>query len=332
MKKYPRSILVATNHLKDLGGSETFAYTLIGELKRLGFEVEYFTFYKGLVSDKIENDLGAGFMSKKKYDLILANHNSCVKYLVNRGFIIQTCHGVFPELEQPSSYAHKHVAISKEVQEHLQHKHIKSKIILNGINLERFKAAVPLQSELKTVLSLCHSDEANQMIAASARELGAAFIYLNKYENPGWNVEQLINQADLVVGVGRSAYEAMACGRPVVIFDSRSYYPACGDGYVKEILEESILKNCSGRYYGHSFTIPALTAELKKFKKEDGAFFREFALKNLNITNSVLEYIRYFGERQPLSLKRGWLWAKRLIKGPALRKRMIKRYELEAGI
>ncbi|MBO9619415.1 MAG: glycosyltransferase family 4 protein [Niabella sp.] len=331
MKKYPRTILVATNHLKDPGGSETFSYTLIGELKRLGFDVEYFTFYKGLVSEKIENDLGVAFMSRNKYDLILANHNSCVKYLVNRGFIIQTCHGIFPELEQPTSYAHKHVAISKEVQEHLQKKHIKSKIILNGIDLERFKSNRPLQTEVQTILSLCHSEAANQMIAASAGEMNATFIYLNKYENPGWNVEQLINKADVVVGVGRSAYEAMACGRPVVVFDSRSYYPACGDGYVKEILEDSIIKNCSGRYCGHTFTVPALTAELKKFKKEDGAFFREFALKNLNITNAVLEYIRYFGERQPLSLKRGWLWMKRIVKGPALRKRMAKRYKV-AGI
>ena len=58
-------ILVANNYLNNFGGSETFTYTLIEELLKRGFEVEYFTFEKGLFSDKIEKDLAVALCLKK---------------------------------------------------------------------------------------------------------------------------------------------------------------------------------------------------------------------------------------------------------------------------
>ena len=113
------NILVANNSLDRLGGSETFTFTLIEELVRRGFSVEYFTFNFGLVSSKIENQLKVSFCTRKKYDLILANHNTCVEHLYKYGFIIQTCHGIFPKLEQPSSKSNLYVSVSTEIQNHL---------------------------------------------------------------------------------------------------------------------------------------------------------------------------------------------------------------------
>ncbi len=95
-------ILVATNHLKSIGGTETYSYAIIEELKSRGLNVEYFTFHKGLVSEKIERDLKVSFMKKRNYDLILANHYTTVDRLFGKGFIIQTCHGIFPPLERPN--------------------------------------------------------------------------------------------------------------------------------------------------------------------------------------------------------------------------------------
>ena len=39
---------------------------------------------------------------------------------------------------------------------------------------------------------------------------------INKYTNPVWKIEELMRESDLVVSLGRGAYEAMACGCPVV--------------------------------------------------------------------------------------------------------------------
>lgn len=63
-------ILVGNNHLQKTGGTENYTYTLALELKRLGHEVEYFTFEKGEISDKLEQQ-GVPFMSWEYYDLML---------------------------------------------------------------------------------------------------------------------------------------------------------------------------------------------------------------------------------------------------------------------
>lgn len=289
-----KTILVANNHLKKVGGSETFTYTLIEALLKKGYEIEYFTFFKGEVSQRIERDLGVGFMSKKKYDLILANHNTCVNYLSKKGITIQTCHGIFPKEEQPTKYADGHISISKEVKDHLKGLGFNSEIIVNGINCERYNIKKPINTELKNVLSLSQSELANDKIMAACKALGLQFSKFNKNENPVWHVEDMINEADLVLGLGRSAYEAMACGRALVVFDERAYFQSYSDGYMTtSLIEKCVENNCSGRYSKLEFTTEDLIEAFKKYKKEDGDALRTLALTNFNIDIQVDKYLKY---------------------------------------
>jgi len=321
---FVKHILVANHHLDKVGGTESYTYAMVEELVKREYQVEYFTFFRGEVSRRLEQDLSIRFMSRKKYDLILANHNTCVNYLFDKGFIMQTCHGVFPELEQPSPNADAYVSISEEVKKHLQQLGYTSRVILNGINLERYRPVQPLHSRLSCVLSLCHSAMANTALEKACEGMGAKLIIVDKYNNPVWEVEQKINEADLVVGVGRSAYEAMACGRPVIIFDHRDYYPSCGDGYVRDMIGDSIRNNCSGRYSNRSYTAPELERELRKYDPADGAFFRKFAEDRLDIRNSITEYLEHFRDAwrnvttvSIAYLRRMWLcrkWRKKLKK------------------
>lgn len=289
-----KTILVANNHLKRVGGSETFTYTLVEALIKKGFEVEYFTFFKGEVSQRIERDLDVKFMSKNKYDLILANHNTCVNYLSKRGVIIQTCHGIFPKEEQPTKYADGHVGISKEVKDHLKTLGFNSEIIVNGIKCERYNIKKPINTELKSVLSLSQSEPANDKIMAACQALGLQFSKFNKNENPVWHVEDMINKVDLVLGLGRSAYEAMACGRAVVVFDERAYFQSYSDGYMTpDLVKKCVENNCSGRYSKLEFTTKDLIEAFKKYKKEDGDALRALALTDFNIDIQVAKYLKY---------------------------------------
>ncbi|ADF51441.1 UDP-Glycosyltransferase/glycogen phosphorylase [Zunongwangia profunda SM-A87] len=290
-------ILVATSHLNRLGGSVTFTYTLIEELKeRSNIDVEYFTFEKGIVSDRIENELGVNFKSRNNYDLILANHNTIVEKLYSLGFIIQTCHGIFPSLEQPSFLSDAYVVISQEILNHVGKIDKPIKLIYNGINLKRFREIRPVSKKLKTILSLCQSREANQFIKEICDDIGCNFSESNKYVNPVWGIEELINDADLVIGLGRSAYEAMSCNRPVVIYDKRSYFPEFGDGYISQNLGLSLIKNCSGRYFKKKITKNELRLEILKYDPLDGVFLRTFAEKELDISKNVDEYLRFWKE------------------------------------
>lgn len=286
-------ILVTNNQLDNVGGSETFTFTIIEELVRLGHKVEYFTFKTGFVSEKIEKILGVKFMSESSYDLIFANHNTTVEKVFKKGFTIQTCHGIFPKLEQPNSKANAFVSISQEVQDHLARLGFPSILIHNSINLDRFFPTNKINNSLKTVLSLCHSNKANSFVENACKELDINYIQAFKYDKPEWDIEKFINQADLVVGLGRSAYEAMSCGRPVVIYDDRRYFSSCGDGYVKDILGLSLKNNCSGRYTNQKFDKNSFKLELLKYNANDSTYFRRFAEKELNVCINISKYIDY---------------------------------------
>lgn len=288
-------ILVASHSLKTLGGSETFTYTLLEELiKRKNLNVEYFTFHKGIVSNKIDTVLKVPFFTNGKYDLIFANHFTSVDFLYKKGFVIQTCHGIYPKLEQPSENANAFVSISQEVQGYLADKGFSSKIILNGINTNRFQPNRPIATKLANVLSLCHSKEANHMVKLACKQMGLNYLQAYKYDNPIWEVEKLCNKADMVVGLGRSAYEAMSCGRPVVSFDKRRYFPSYGDGYLPENLGLSVLNNCSGRYFKNKYSVNDIMKEFNKYSKVDGNKMRNFALRELNISTNVDKYFDYW--------------------------------------
>lgn len=297
MKKV-KSILVANNHLVQTGGSETYTYTIIKELLARGFDVEYFTFIKGDFSLRMEKEIGVKFQSKKKYDLILANHNACVEALMGFGFIIQTCHGVYPQLEQPSVCANFHVAISLEVQNHLAIKGFVSVVIMNGIDTSKFYSKKSVNKELKNVLSLCQSEDANKFLQRVCDTLGINLMYLNKDKNPIWNVEDVINKADLVVGLGRSVYEAMACGRPVIIYDNRAYSESFADGYVVHKLATSLSHNCSGRFYKLKLTEEMMIEEFEKYNSMDGEILKKNILDDMTIQLAVDKYLNLFDSLQ----------------------------------
>lgn len=285
------TVLVANNHLAKTGGTENYTLALASALLKQRCLVEYFTFEKGLISDKLEG-MGINFMSKKKYDLILANHNTTVDVLYKYGFIIQTCHGIYPELEQPSSRADLFVAISEEVSRHLERKGFKATIINNGIDCDRFRIINPINGSVKSVLSLCQGNEAGELVAKICKNKNYKYLQANKFTDNIYSIEVLINQADIVIGIGRSLYDAMACGRPVISYDSRSYSEDLGDGYLNDTnIRDSLKCNCSGRSFRLHFNEESLSAEIDKYNTNDGVFFREFALKNLNVNLNAKKYL-----------------------------------------
>ncbi|MCY1720174.1 hypothetical protein OU798_07460 [Prolixibacteraceae bacterium Z1-6] len=290
--------LLITNHwLKKLGGSETFTYTLVKAAKEFGFDVDLFTNHAGIVSERIEKDFGVKQQLSDSYDLILANHNSTIKHCVNRGPIIQTCHGIFPQLEQPSEWAQAHVAISEEVKNHLVNLlgfNRPIKVILNAVDTNRFKDRTVLAPRIRSVLSLSHSDVLNKQLHAIFTRKGIQFKTLNKYKNPVWEVQKEIWQNDLVVSLGRGAYEALACGRPVLVIDHRPYIKkTLADGMVTpQNIDEYVKCNFSGRYRNHQPALPQfITRELELYNDNNQIYYRQWAVENVNYITNFQKYI-----------------------------------------
>ena len=310
-------ILLANNHLMKTGGTENYIYALAVELKRRGHDVEYFTFKKGRISDLIERE-GVGFMTGGRYDLILANHATCIRKLHLHGFIIQTCHGIAPRLEQPHAFADYHVSVTEEVKGHLLAKGYESEVILNGIDCRRFAPVKPISPTLTSVLSLCQSDELNAFLKGCCEDAGLRFMSLNKHTDDVWEVEKRINEVDMVIGIGRSLYDAMACGRCVISYDRRSYMNEdVGDGYLTaDNVEQSIARNCSGRSFRKRFNAEEFVAEMMRYNPADGEWARAYALSSLNIEKVVDAYLAICEGRHRVPL-----WRKLLRKIGVLRKR-----------
>ena len=73
------NILVGNNTLSNLGGSETYVYTFILELKKRGYNVEAFSGTDlGLVANKLEKQgITCNLVpSKKEYDIIILLNNN----------------------------------------------------------------------------------------------------------------------------------------------------------------------------------------------------------------------------------------------------------------
>jgi glycosyltransferase involved in cell wall biosynthesis len=294
-------ILVANQELARTGGSENFTYAMIEELLRLNHDVEYFTFAKGKdkngVSQRIES-LGVPFMRQKEYDLILASGNNAVRHLSPCGFVIDTMHGVLPDVEEPSVFADLYVSVSPYIRDYYREQGFQSKVIMNGINCKRFRPfeGKELNKQLTKVLSLCQGDESNKFIAHCCKKIGVGFKKLDKLVDNKWDIENDINDADLVVGIGRSLYDGMACGRAVISYDKRSYRDKGheGDGYLtKDNIHKSMYRNCTGT---SAFTEEQFIAELRKYNPDDGHDMRAIALEALNVEKTVQEYLRYFNE------------------------------------
>lgn len=290
-----KNILIGNYHLHLLGGSESFTYALGRELAERGYNVDVFSFRRGIVSEKMKPF--ARIVKRKAlrhmYDLAILSHNATVQRMRRRAYcIIQTCHGVHSSLEQPSKYADLHVAVSPEVHDHLLNQGFQSTVIYNSVDCDRFKPLSPIHDSLGHVLSLCQSVEANRMIQEACSRMGVHSSYFHKHENGTWDIEYPINRADLVISLGRGTYESMACGRSVLVYDQRVYANPCGDGLLtKDNVWELLRHNCSGRRYNRIFTVESLVEEMSKYDSSVSEFNRGFAVKYLNIKNASDRYL-----------------------------------------
>jgi glycosyltransferase involved in cell wall biosynthesis len=144
-----RRILLASNHLVQPGGSETWTLTVAAELIRREYEVVVYSPQVGPFAEAFPCRVVGEV--RGKFDLGLVNHNTCIE--VARSAcrkVIMTCHGTFPPLEQPVSGADRYVAISEEVLAHLKSLGYDATVIWNPIDCEIFSPTRPRSQRQRT--------------------------------------------------------------------------------------------------------------------------------------------------------------------------------------
>jgi len=286
------NILLSNFSLEGVGGTEKWVFYTAKELVRLGHSVSVFTTKTGITSGELEHFCTViTELPTDKFDLKILNHNLCEQVLrVIPGTPIFTSHGPLNPLEQPAPGAGLYVAVSKEIQTHHTNLGYSSRVITNGIDLEDYQ---PTETNNKRpmVFSGCKSVGATRMLVDACKNLGYDLTSVHYTQRPVWDMASLIGAADIVVGCGRTAREALACGKPVLVFDGRRNEPRA-DGWITALnvnkLEE---KNFACRTRWEYWNLKRLEEELMFVPEAD--WCRAWAEENADIRKKVQEYLEY---------------------------------------
>lgn len=297
-------ILLATNHLKALCGSEIATYTIATSLRRAGHDVTVFTRDFGLVSDRLkvegirvlgEEELAEAAKSEK-FDVAHAHHVTTAP-VIARLFpglpIVYLSHGPTEPMERvPSGVPLAALcAVSEEVEGVLRSAGAQGEISVmrNCADLKRFTMWRPPSKRLERVLVLSNHFVGHRfnLVMSACAALGPMSAKLVGAEvGAVWETEREINEADLVVTIGRGVVEAMACARPVVVFDHFGL-----DGIVTpENVKELRAVNFSGRVRRHDPVVADLVEEFRKYDRDLGFFGREYALENADADKQAVEW------------------------------------------
>jgi hypothetical protein len=249
-------ILLGNNTFDILAGTEMWMLTLATELRKLGHEVTAYSPQLGFVATKMEavgakciNEVaGQGgaagafnFVLEEErstnYDIIICNHNEITKYLKEKlpnVPIIATIHGIihknpetgeiYPEHPVTEFKVDKYLAVSEEVQDLLMDVYgIQAKVFRNFFDLDRFKYKKKnrLESSPKTIMVSSNywgvEDPINQIIKEVADHYNARFIGIGANFASTYEVEQIMADADIVFGMGRSVMEGVCMGKIGVV-------------------------------------------------------------------------------------------------------------------
>ena len=279
-------VVIVHNHLF-ISGVTKFCYTLAKLLKKNGHEVDFLIENMSNANSDVVAEISkvCNISLKpdldKNYDVAFYNYNNSfetynkvIKAKKKKFFV----HGLeLPEYRPPTNDVDEIFTFGERAFDFYKKRGLKTTLIRNFIsdNDNQYNES---SKDLKKVLLFAArdcsflSDVLLQICGKNNwyfRTLG-----YNSYNTPVFDCKTIISESDLVIGVGRCMFEAMALGKPVVNFGING-----GDGYVSG--EASFLNMCITNGSGYTnnliktpfsdhFAKCQLEAEMKKYNKNDG--------------------------------------------------------------
>ncbi|MFV0457116.1 MAG: glycosyltransferase [Pseudomonas sp.] len=260
--------------------------------KSIGHDVECVSPDSGYYSDFLERNGVRCNSGAKDFDFIL------ISYFVPdggvRGFRVWVQHDVL--WNAPEGGVHGYICVSEEALAKIPQDAKSKRVIFNGVSPDDY-CRRRVSGGVERVYSLSHSDDLNARLKALCDRHGLEFLSNNKFTSPSMDIRQNLEWADLVVGVGRSAYEAAMYGRPVLLLDQRSYNGcALSDGLFHENFMGAIKSNCSGRKYRLILSDDDVLSSFKGIGVGCGELSREVALEFFSLPDKAASILEFYEE------------------------------------
>lgn len=327
----PLKILLGNITLSFLGGSETWTYTLATALKKMGHRVNCFSPELGVFSSKLEKQDIKCFdqISSNKiksftyildennidnYDVIISSHHEIVDYLRNafpKTPIISVIHGIIhlinndikaPEHPALTAGVNQFIAVSEEVQNKLKRDYnLESDVIRNFIDLDEFSTSRSIAEKPERIFINTNynskEDEEIRVIKEAADHYGAHVSAVGMNFTPSMSVRKAIEDADIVVGMGRSVLEGLSMGRIGIV---HGRWGTAGVIHNDESAHEMAQFNFSGRCLDGKqpiWTAEKFIEEIDKYyNKETSAWSRNYISRDHNSMIAAERFVRFARE------------------------------------
>ena len=281
-------ILMTNRALCSTGGTETYSYYLSKTLAKQ-HDVYIYSPKLGEMSDRMSKHARIISEPEGEFDIILFNHNTTVNDDFMAKCKIFTIHGIFINLEQPPPGMDAYVCISQEIMD--QNKELNPTLIYNGIDTDVFNSKDQKSFRKNLLYSSNYKNNFSHILWLVALSLGMGYRRIGRKKAKFDILEDLI-WAHVVVGVGRTALEAMCMNRKLIIGDKRSYANYGMDGFLNaENVERISYSNYSGRAMKMPISFFAVRREIKRALQDNSVWARDWIIKHHNIENSAAAYI-----------------------------------------
>lgn len=250
-------ILLANHDMDYRGGTQTWTCMIRDELLRRDFDVDMHV-HRGHLPEG-----WSPYRPKARYDFALINHHPAFRDLRHAriGRRILTCHGIIPDEERPVLGADAYVAVSEAAQARIP---FRSTVIRNPIDPARFKPTTSPSPTLRKVAFVSNRQGAARKIVEEACSLANVELQIVGKETAVSDPERIYNWADLVIGIARTAMEALACGRNVIAFDY------CG--FHGMVTEQNLSTMYAHNFGGHAAgSWPSAEALAEEFQMYDAS-------------------------------------------------------------
>ena len=281
-------ILLTNAYLNGQTGSETATAEIARALLRAGHRPQVYSHNCGALGEELarEGISTTGELERwkdAKFDVAHVHHNTTfpkVKEVFPELPCVYLCHGWLPEEEKPPQdpQIRRYLAVSEETAEKTGIPGVQ--VLRNSVDVRKFRPAVPVRdSGPGRVLAVSNHFKgyAGPIVEAACLQIHAQYLLVGAEALTCTRLHELMQDADVVVSLGRGAIEGMACGRAVVVFDHMG-----GDGYVTaESYPEIRRCNFSGRRYGTKYAAAELADLIAvQWKRDMGEVNRQLACQH----------------------------------------------------
>lgn len=324
----PLKILLGNNTLSLLAGSETWVKTLALQLKKLGHSVHGFSPELGIIARQLEEKGVSCFdqlptsgvkpfsflledTSQHEYDIIISNHHQVVSFLRKlfpKTPIISTIHGIIHKMdngrgqevnapEHPALEAgvNQFVAVSEEVSDILRKDYgLDSMIIRNFFDTEKYDAKRPVNEKPQVFFINTNYALPNDPEIAVLREVvkhyGAKLIAAGQNFGITDDVTKALEDADVVLGMGRSVLEGVCAGRLGIVHGRWGTGGVIAEDTVGEIRKQNFSgRNSHGKIWTKEQFIEAID---RYYNPATISWGREYVRSQHNVVHAADMFIQ----------------------------------------